>query len=281
VWESAAPRPGQRLLMGGPGCANLHRMGTPTLRWDQVLAWRWLASTWSVPQTRVPSRCCAASAGCRLRSRRRQRWRLESAFARPGPERLATALEDRTVIKTSAMRGTLHLLPADAAGAYLALIAAARTWAPPSWQRTFISTAQLSALIEAVRDVLDGRMSSSRSRGRGCCATGRERATRVLHQPGDVGAGLARHPRRARGRPHRAPRLSRRVWAGDHGGVRRVVDARRVEPGVPERLARGRRGSSGRSRRRRTTASTTRRPSERGPPSSTKPASTSLSMNEA
>jgi hypothetical protein len=52
------------------------------------------------------------------------------------------------------MRGTLHVLhPADAA-AYLSLVAAARTWAKPSWQRTFLSLDQVDRLTESVTGLL-------------------------------------------------------------------------------------------------------------------------------
>jgi hypothetical protein len=35
------------------------------------------------------------------------------------------------------MRGTLHLLPPQEAGAFLSLIASGRSWERPSWQRYF------------------------------------------------------------------------------------------------------------------------------------------------
>jgi hypothetical protein len=67
--------------------------------------------------------------------------------------------EDRTLVKTWAMRGTLHLLPADDAGAYLALVGAVRPWERASWQKAFGATpAEVAALTEAVADALDGRL---------------------------------------------------------------------------------------------------------------------------
>jgi hypothetical protein len=63
------------------------------------------------------------------------------------------------VMRTWAMRGTLHLLaPADA-GAYLALIAARRTWERPAWQRNFAaSPAEIQTLAEVVDEILDGNV---------------------------------------------------------------------------------------------------------------------------
>jgi hypothetical protein len=78
-------------------------------------------------------------------------------LAPQGPGVIARATEDRAVIKTWAMRGTLHLLPADAAGAYLALIGSLKTWQRPSWQKAFISAAQVETLAEIAGEVLEGR----------------------------------------------------------------------------------------------------------------------------
>jgi len=83
----------------------------------------------------------------------------QAVAARHGQPRagvVAEALDERVIVKTWAMRGTLHLLPADRAPAYLALIAAARTWERGPWQRTFATADQMAALTEAAREVLDG-----------------------------------------------------------------------------------------------------------------------------
>jgi len=61
------------------------------------------------------------------------------------------------LVRTWAMRGTLHLLPRDEAPAYLALCATVRTWEKPSWTRAFGATpADLEAIAEVAREVLDG-----------------------------------------------------------------------------------------------------------------------------
>lgn len=68
------------------------------------------------------------------------------------------ALRSGRLIKTWAMRGTLHLLTPEDAGAFLSLIAAARTWERPSWQRYFgMSPKQMEALRRTVRaELADG-----------------------------------------------------------------------------------------------------------------------------
>lgn len=74
------------------------------------------------------------------------------------PDDVRQALLDRTLMRTWAMRGTLHLLEPEEAGAYLALIAASRSWERPAWQRTFgLTPAQIDTLAEIVDEVLDGR----------------------------------------------------------------------------------------------------------------------------
>ncbi len=74
------------------------------------------------------------------------------------------------------MRGTLHLLdPADAP-AHLALVAAARTWEKPAWQRAFLSADRLAVLTEAAATALDGRV-----------LTREQLTTEVVQRTGDAG----------------------------------------------------------------------------------------------
>jgi hypothetical protein len=73
-----------------------------------------------------------------------------------GPGAVADALGARTLLRTWAQRGTLHLLPVAEAGGYLSLLAAARSWEKGSWQRTFATAAQIAELTEAAAEALDG-----------------------------------------------------------------------------------------------------------------------------
>lgn len=66
-------------------------------------------------------------------------------------------LADGALIKTWAMRGTLHVLRPSEAASCLALIASARTWEKGAWQRASGTTPeQIQALVEAVSRLLDG-----------------------------------------------------------------------------------------------------------------------------
>ncbi|WP_308250530.1 DNA glycosylase AlkZ-like family protein [Nonomuraea rhizosphaerae] len=64
--------------------------------------------------------------------------------------------QDRTLVKTWIMRGTLHLLPADELPAYCAALSTLRTWEKGSWQRGHgVTAAEIGAVIEAVPQALD------------------------------------------------------------------------------------------------------------------------------
>jgi hypothetical protein len=79
--------------------------------------------------------------------------RVRRATSKSGE--VARALSEGRVVKTWAMRGTLHLLTPEDGGAFLSLIAAGRSWERPSWERYFGVTAkQLDALRGIVREVL-------------------------------------------------------------------------------------------------------------------------------
>lgn len=125
--------------------------------WDQVFAWRLrrgfverrdgdgavsVARRLAGVQAQVTS---AAETAVALRQRTEP------------PGAVVRALETGDLMKTWAMRGTLHALPPDLAAAALSLLAAARTWEKPSWQRTFGADAtEVKALSDAVGEALDG-----------------------------------------------------------------------------------------------------------------------------
>jgi hypothetical protein len=76
---------------------------------------------------------------------------------RSGPGEVAGALAGGELIKTWAMRGTLHLLDPESAGTFLSLLAAGRGWERPSWVRTFgLGPDAMERLRVAVREALDG-----------------------------------------------------------------------------------------------------------------------------
>jgi hypothetical protein len=75
------------------------------------------------------------------------------------PKGVQRDLEERRLVRVWAMRGTLHLLTPQDAGAYLSLVAAARTWEKSSWQKTFgVTPDQMAALVDAIGQALDGQV---------------------------------------------------------------------------------------------------------------------------
>lgn len=131
---------------------------TVRVTWKQALAWRMerqlLDPVGTLPVAGVVRRLCAvqtqvaSSAELAIRVRRRS--------SRPGE--VARALAEGKLIKTWAMRGTLHLLTPEEGGAFLSLMAAGRIWERPSWQKYFgLTPALMEIFHETVRDALGDR----------------------------------------------------------------------------------------------------------------------------
>jgi Winged helix DNA-binding domain len=129
------------------------------LTWEQALAWRMrrhlLDPIGDMPATDVVRRLCGVQA--QVASSAELAIRVRQRTSRPGE--VGKALEAGRLIKTWAMRGTLHLLTPEDAGNYLALMASGRTWELPSWQRYFGLTPKHWELFRpAVREALDGNV---------------------------------------------------------------------------------------------------------------------------
>jgi Winged helix DNA-binding domain len=75
-----------------------------------------------------------------------------------GPDDLRRALwEERSLVKTWAMRGTLHLLPAAELPVWQAALSTRRGWEAGSWLRGFgVSREELARLLAAIPQALDG-----------------------------------------------------------------------------------------------------------------------------
>ena len=74
--------------------------------------------------------------------------------ADPDLNAASRALSARTLVRTWAMRGTLHLLPADEVADVLSLLGSARTWERASWQKNFVTVEQVARMSEAVAQAL-------------------------------------------------------------------------------------------------------------------------------
>jgi hypothetical protein len=82
--------------------------------------------------------------------------RVRQAKSKTGE--VAAALAQGRLIKTWAMRGTLHLFTPQDAGLFLALLAGTRAWERPIWERYFgVSPKQIEALRTVVTDILGDR----------------------------------------------------------------------------------------------------------------------------
>ena len=126
--------------------------------WRQALAWRMqrqlLDPVGKLPVAGVVRRLCGVQAQVASSAELAVRVRREAS--RPGE--VSRALSEGRIIRTWAMRGTLHLLTPEEGGAFLSLIASGRSWERPSWQRYFgVTPKQLDALREVVREALDGK----------------------------------------------------------------------------------------------------------------------------
>ncbi|EWT02176.1 hypothetical protein N865_00355 [Intrasporangium oryzae NRRL B-24470] len=116
--------------------------------------------------------------------------RTRSTASRPGD--LARALEDGTVIKAFAFRGSMHYLSPEDGGIYLALRSAGRQWELPSWVEYYrLRPEDWPDFRAAVRDALsDGPLTIAEL---GAVLT-RRRAYRHLKPVFDDGAGTLIKP---------------------------------------------------------------------------------------
>ncbi|HEY3522685.1 MAG TPA: crosslink repair DNA glycosylase YcaQ family protein [Candidatus Limnocylindrales bacterium] len=127
--------------------------------WRQALAWRMrrhlLEPVAAVSVDEVVRRLCGVQA--QVPSAAELAIRLRQASSEAGE--VGGALAEGRLVRTWAMRGTLHLLAAGDAGSFLSLLAAGRTWERPSWIRYFkVRPEDWPPLRAAVREALDGRV---------------------------------------------------------------------------------------------------------------------------
>src|ERR1700759_4260289 len=118
---------------------------------ERVLAWRMRRQLLGRPARTVTVDIVARLCGVQTQVSGSAEEAVAAPDGQPRAGLVAKALDERAIVKTWAMRGTLHLLPADRAPAYLALIAAARTWERGPWQRTFGTADPMGAVTEAGR----------------------------------------------------------------------------------------------------------------------------------
>jgi Winged helix DNA-binding domain len=121
----------------------------------QALAWRMqrhlLDPVGALPVAGVVRRLCGVQA--QVASSAEIAVRVRRKGSRPGE--VARDLSEGRLIKTWAMRGALHLLTPEEAGAFLSLLGADRLW--ESWRRYFGMTAKrMDVLRSAICEALEG-----------------------------------------------------------------------------------------------------------------------------
>jgi hypothetical protein len=129
----------------------------PKVTWPQALAWRMRRQLLDPVSDRSVADVVRRLGGvqAQVASYAELGVRARRSTSRSGD--VARALRAGRVIKTWAMRGTLHLLTPEDAGAFLSLIAAGRSWERPSWQQWFgVSPREIETLREVVREALAG-----------------------------------------------------------------------------------------------------------------------------
>jgi hypothetical protein len=130
------------------------------LGWAQVMAWR--AARHHLDE-RVPAKATldvvAEIAGLHAQVMSSAELTLAARVEGLGPDDVRRALwEERSLVKTWAMRGTLHLLPAAELPIWEAALSTRRNWETGAWQRAFASRQELERLNDAVAQALDGRL---------------------------------------------------------------------------------------------------------------------------
>lgn len=130
------------------------------LSWESVLAWR--VARQQIAQRTAPQawqdvvrRVCGLHAQVAACAELTLWARVEGLHRETVPRAL---WEERSLVRTWAMRGTLHLLAADELGLWVGAQAAIKPrYESASWRKAFgMSSAEAVAVLDAIRSVLDG-----------------------------------------------------------------------------------------------------------------------------
>jgi len=131
------------------------------LGWAQVIAWR--AARHHLVE-RAPAKAMlqvvADIAGLHAQVMSSAELTLATRVDDLAPDAVRHALwEERSLVKTWAMRGTLHLLPAAEYAMWQAALSTRRLWESGAWQRGFgVTLAELERLNQAVAQALDDEL---------------------------------------------------------------------------------------------------------------------------
>ena len=140
--------------------AKVSDLPVASLTWDQVAAWR-MARHHLTERVTADRMLSVVGDICGLQAQVMSAAEL-ALWARVDgltPNAVARALwDDRTLVKTWAMRGTLHLLPSAEYPLWQAALTTYRHYLRPSWSRYFgVTHDELLQVLEAVGVALDGQ----------------------------------------------------------------------------------------------------------------------------
>jgi hypothetical protein len=154
--------------------------------WPQVFAWRMkrqsLVPRTSDPVDEIVRRCAGiqaqvhSAAVLAIAQRRRS----------PKPGDVDRALwQERSIVKTWAMRGTLHLIAADELPNVVATMRTLNPWRRASWERYFhVTAAEVDMVRDAIGEVLEGRVLTREELGAEVAERVRSRHVRELLRSG-------------------------------------------------------------------------------------------------
>jgi hypothetical protein len=129
------------------------------LTWPQVLAWRLRRQLLEPRGTKDAAGVARAIAG--IQAQVSSAAELAVAVRRRSPKLGLVdrgLWRDRALLKTWAMRGTLHVLPAGDAPAFVAATSTVQPWRTKAWQKYFGMTAtDVDRITAAIGEALDGR----------------------------------------------------------------------------------------------------------------------------
>lgn len=172
-------------------------MQTVKVTWRQVARWRWGRQLLAEP---AADALAAARRLCGLHAQVASCTALIAGVRSAAPAAIDGALwSERTLVRTWAMRGTLHLLPADELDLWTGALTdkESRRRFPPSWERFHgVTPAQLHAITDAIGEVLGA---TPLTRAELAAAVTERLGDPALAEPLSTGWGQMLKPAAARG----------------------------------------------------------------------------------
>jgi len=125
--------------------------------WDQVFGWRLRRQFVDPPGDVSVAEVVGRLGGVQAQVASAAEMAVSLRQATPEPGGVKRGLAEHSLVKTWAMRGTLHVLRAGDAAGSLSLMASARIWERPVWGRNFgASPKEVAALTDTVSAILGG-----------------------------------------------------------------------------------------------------------------------------